>query len=379
MGPLSQSLRYSGYYGAVFLALGIYLPFWPLWLGDRGLEAAEIGLVLALASWIKVVSTPLLGRLADRSGNVRLAIVLLAGASAVSFAAFWAAEGFWPLLAVQLAWAFLFHALVPLGESQAMAAVTRSGLDYGRMRLWGSLAFIVGVLGAGQVLAGRGSGPVFWMILAALGVTFLSSLALPRGGALPSAAPSATRMSALIGDRRFLLFLVAAGLLQASHAVYYGFSALHWRAAGYGADAIGWLWAEGVIAEILLFAVGGSLLRRCHPLSLLALAGVGGLVRWSVLGLTTELPFLIAAQALHAASFGAAHLGAMHFIARQAPPGLAATAQTVYAAVSGGLAMGLAMWLAGWLYAAEGAGAYAAMAAMSGLGLCLALWLRRRL
>ncbi len=378
MGPLSQSLRYSGYYGALFLALGVYLPFWPLWLGDRGLEAAEIGLVLALASWIKVLSTPLLGRLADRSGNVRLTIVLLAGASAASFAAFWAAEGFWPLLAIQLTWAFLFNALVPLGESQAMAAVTRSGLDYGRMRLWGSLTFILGVLGAGQVLAGRGSEPVFWMIRAALGATFLSALALPRGGAVPAAEASAARMSALIRDRRFLLFLAAAGLLQASHAVYYGFSAIHWRAAGYGEDAIGWLWAEGVVAEILLFAAGGAVLRRCQPLTLLALAGLGGLIRWAVLGLTTDLEFLIAAQALHAASFGAAHLGAMHFIARQAPPGLAATAQTLYAAVSGGLAMGLAMWLAGWLYAAYGAGAFAAMAVMSGLGLSLALWLRRQ-
>ena len=378
MGPLSQSLRYSGYYGAVFLALGVYLPFWPLWLGDRGLGAAEIGLLLALASWIKVVSTPLLGRLADRSGNVRLAIVLLAGASAASFAAFGAVEGFWPLLAVQLAWAFLFNALIPLGESQAMAAVTRSGLDYGRMRLWGSLTFILGVLGAGQVLAGRDSTPVFWMILAALGATFLASLALPRVGAVPAAEASATRMSALIRDRRFVLFLTAAALLQASHAVYYGFSALHWRAAGYGEDAIGWLWAEGVVAEILLFAVAARVLGRCHPLTLLALAGLGGLVRWSVLGLTSDLWFLIAAQALHAASFGAAHLGAMHFIARQAPPALAATAQTLYSAMAGGLAMGLAMWLAGWLYASHGAGAFAAMAVMSGLGLCLALRLRRQ-
>ena len=114
------------------------------------------------------------------------------------------------------------------------------------------------------------------------------------------------------------------------------------------------------------------------PPGLLILAGLAGILRWSVLAASTALPVLIAVQALHALTFGAAHLGAMHFIARAAPPGLSATAQGLYSAVSGGIAMGLAMLAAGVLYDAAAGRAFLAMAALSGGGLALAIVLRGR-
>ena len=108
------------------------------------------------------------------------------------------------------------------------------------------------------------------------------------------------------------------------------------------------------------------------------MAAAGGVLRWLILGSTTALPALIAAQLLHAATFGAAHLGAMHFLARTAPPGLAASAQALYSAVSGGLAIGLAMLAAGWLYAGLGGGAFHVMAALSALGGAMTLVLIRQ-
>jgi len=165
--------------------------------------------------------------------------------------------------------------------------------------------------------------------------------------------------------------------MAASHAVYYAFSALHWRAAGLTSAAVGWLWAEGVIAEVVLFAVAGAVVARVGALRLMALAGVCGIVRWIVLGATTDLTALIAVQALHAGTFGAAHLGAMHFLARNAPAGLAASAQALYSAVSGGFAIGLAMLASGWLYTELGGRAFFPMAAMSAAGLGIALLLMR--
>jgi PPP family 3-phenylpropionic acid transporter len=205
----------------------------------------------------------------------------------------------------------------------------------------------------------------------------LPARSTPHDGAAPRAAPRAA-FGSLLGNRPFMLFLLTVSLLQASHAVYYGFSALHWQAAGHSVATIGWLWAEGVIAEVLLFAAGAVLIRRFGPLGLVRLAAVGGLVRWSVLAATTELWALVAVQTLHALTFGAAHLAIMHFIARNAPPGLSATAQSVYAALSGGLALGLAMFAAGHLYAAWQGGAYVAMAVLSAAGLLLAWSLGRR-
>jgi len=376
--PASQSLRLAGYYGALFLALGVYLPFWPLWLGHRGLDAAQIGLVLALGAWIKLLGNPLLGLLADRGGRRKTTIVAIALLSTLSFALFPAAEGFWAILAVQLVWAFLFNALVPLGESQAMTAAIRHGLDYGRIRLWGSLAFILGALGAGALLTGRGPDLVVWLILGGLALTAAAAATLPGEAAPLEGTGGLARLGLLLRDRGFLLFLGAGSLLQASHAVYYGFSAIHWRAAGHSAATVGWLWAEGVIAEVLLFAVGGALVRRLGPNGLLLAAAAGGLLRWSVLGATTALPALIAVQALHALSFAAAHLGAMHIIARSAAPSLSASAQAVYAALSGGLLMGLATLAAGALYESLAGGAFLVMAAVSLAGGLLALARTRR-
>ena len=375
MSTSAPAIRYGAYYGAVFLSLGVYLPFWPVFLKSRGLDAAEIGLLFALAAWIKVASTPAIAQIADRTGRAKATLVAAAGLSLVAFAGFLAARGFWPILLVTMFTAIWFHALIPLGESQTMAAVIERRLDYGRIRLWGSIAFIAGTVGAGALLTGRDPDLVLILILAALGATLLAALALPaRRAEVPVAGRNGIMV--LLRQRRFVLFLGAASLMQASHAVYYGFSALHWKAAGLSETTIGWLWAEGVTAEILLFAVSGRIVARAGPPALLMVAGLGGVVRWSVLGATTALPALAAVQVLHALTFGAAHLGAMHFIARAAPPGLSATAQSVYAAVSGGIAMGLAMLAAGALYADYAGGAFLAMAGLSAAGVAVAgvLW-----
>ena len=376
MTALSQSLRYSSYYGAVFLALGVYLPFWPLWLDSQGLTASQIGLVLAVASWARVVGTPLVGRLADASGRTHATMVGLAIASAALFALFFGVSGFWAILILHLAWALAFNPLIPLGESRAMAAVRSAGLDYGRMRLWGSLTFILGSLAAGEAIDWQGPGAVLILVLLALLASVVAAIALPRAVAARPAT-GAPRWRSLLADRGFLLFLMAAGLMQASHAAYYGFSALHWRAAGLGEVAIGWLWAEGVIAEILLFVVAARLIARLGPLRLFMLAGAAGVLRWTLLWATSEPALLIVAQALHALTFGAAHLGAMHFIAARTPEGLSASAQTLYSAFSGGLMMGASLWLSGRIYAAEGATAFLVMAGLSAAGLLSALLLSR--
>ena len=161
--------------------------------------------------------------------------------------------------------------------------------------------------------------------------------------------------------------------------MYYAFGTLHWRAVGYSDAVIGWLWAEGVIAEIILFAFGGALVRRLGPARLIVLAGMAGIVRWSATGLSDALPVLVMVQALHAFTFGAAHLGAIYFIARTVPPALSATAQSLYSAAVMGLGLGLAILASGSLYAAFGGKAYFAMAALGALGSVLAVILARRL
>ncbi len=353
------------------------LPFWPLWLESRGMGPAEIGILIGAAFWAKVVTNPLIGGLVDRRGDRRRPMIALAAACLASYALFAVAEGFWALLGVSVLAGVFLSALLPLGESLTMRTAHERGFDYGRVRLWGSISFILAAALGGRLLEGRAPDIVLWLILAALGATVLACVVMPDIRLTP--AGHGTRpVWRLLRNPVFVLFLAATGLLQASHAFYYGFATLHWRAAGLDEAVIGALWAEGVVAEILLFVASGAFVRRLGPQGLLLLAAVGGMVRWTATAYSTGLGVLFAAQTLHALTFAAAHLAAMHFIARAAPPELSATAQTVYAAVGMGIVFGAAMWAAGGLYAAFGGGAFLAMAGLSAAGGLLALLLAAR-
>jgi PPP family 3-phenylpropionic acid transporter len=371
------SLRLALFYIAFFLFIGVNMPFWPAWLKARGMGPEEIGSLMAAALWIRVISNPLLARLADRRGETRRPLVVLLLLALGAYGLFAVAEGYWALLGVTLLGSIVLSAILPLSDSLTMHAALRRRVDYGRVRLWGSLSFILASFGGGLVLAGRPADLILYGLLLALALSAAAAFALPDWRRAPAPRSGAGLMT-LLADRRFMLFLLAASLVQASHSVLYAFGTLHWQAAGHAKDTIGWLWAEGVIAEVLLFAVGTALLRRIEGTRLLMFAGAAAAVRWVALGFSTELPVLMAVQVLHGLTFGAAHLAAMDVIARSAPPGLAATAQSLYSAIATGAVFGLTMLFAGALYAAHGGGAFYVMAAMAMGGMLLAALLVQR-
>jgi PPP family 3-phenylpropionic acid transporter len=293
-------------------------------------------------------------------------MVALAAASLVVFLLFLPKSGFAAYLALSLLTGAAFSALTPLGDNLAITLSYSAGLDYGRIRLWGSLSFIAASLAAGLVLEAAAPDFVLVLVLAAAAMLLAAVLRLPDPPRPRRAARPAPL--ALLRDPALLLFLASAALVQASHAVYYAFGTLYWRELGYSSGVIGALWAEGVVAEIVLFASSAPLVRRVPPPLLLAIAGAAGLLRWAATAFAVALPALALLQLLHAFTFGAAHLGAMHFLARTVPAELSASGQALYSAISSGLGFGVAMLAAGALFAAHGGGAYLAMAAMAGAG-----------
>lgn len=366
--------RLAGFYAASFLVIGIQLPFWPVWLAGRGLDVHQIGLLFAAGIWAKVVATPIIGAIADRTGDRRATLGLLAATAVVAYLALWRAGGFWPILLLCLVASVAQSAMLPLGDSITLAAVRDRKVDYGRIRVWGSVAFIAAAIASGMALAGRsaetaGADQVLWLVLGASLLLLLAALAMPSAGNDRAGPSRWAAVGRLARDRRFWLFAASTAALQASHQLYYGFGTLYWRSIGFSDAVIGALWAEGVVAEIVLFWYGAALVRRLGPIGLMALGGAAGLVRWSLAGFVPVLAAAAVLQLLHAGTFGATHLGAMHFMARTVPPGAAASAQSLYSAASAGLGSGLVMLIAGALYAAYGGHAYLFMAALSGLGL----------
>lgn len=380
---LGFAWRLSAFYAAVFLVAGTKLPFLPIWLEWRGLTLAEISVVTAAPLFARIVVTPAIALVADRWGDHRQVLIGLAWTALAVLAVLTQAHGFAAILALTLLLAVAWTTIMPLAETVAMGGVRAQGLDYGRMRLWGSLSFIAASFAGGWAIVAAGPGAAVWLMVAGAAGTLAAAYILP----IPAARDLATRTKpqvtladvvALVTAGRFVVFLIAVGLTQAAHAVFYTYGTVHWRAQGISAGWAGVLWAIGVSVEIGLFAFSGAAVRRCGPALLIAAGGLAGVVRWSAMAFDPPLHVLVILQALHGLTYGATHIGAVHYITASVPPALAGTAQALYASVTAGVAMGLATLLAGQVYAASGALAYLAMAGLSLVGLLAGLVLLRK-
>ena len=360
------------FYAAYFLFGGIHLPFFPLWLEAKGLDPASIGLILAVPTLARIVAVPVITRAADRYRAIKAALVICSTVGALAMTLVGLVDA---PVAILLAFALAaigFSPVYSLSDAYALCGLGERGRAYGPVRLWGSVAFIVGNIGAGFLLSLIVPVHLVWLIVAALAVTVMVAIALDPLDAQISPAGEPQASPRLLWRNTALLAVVAAAsLTQASHALYYGFSTLDWRAAGLSGTTIGALWGLGVVAEIVLFAFSARL--ALSPTVLLALGAAGAVLRWGAMAFDPPAAVLPVLQLLHAASFGATHLGAMGFLARAVPKDLAATAQGLVGTASG-IVTAAAIGLSGLIYAAAGSLAYLAMAGMgiAGLGCALA-------
>lgn len=378
--PYAQtfSARLALFYAALFGVYGIQLPFFSVWLDWRGLSPAEIGLVTATPLFLRLAVGPVAAFLADRSGDRRSAIVVAAGCGLAAVLALSQSQA---LLAILLFTAIFLvgsQTTGPIGEAIALSGVREHGVDYGRMRLWGSLSFIVVTFLGGAAVEHLGASSVIWMLATGMGALLVAACVLPAPRQAGPQLGSFRRLTLghvaeVAASRPFLLFLCAVGMVQASHSVLYVFGVLHWQAQGLSSTTIGVLWSVGVVAEVMLFGVADRFVGRVGPMGYIVAGGVAAVLRWGAMALDPPVVVLFPLQVLHALSFAATHFGAMHFIHRAVPQEQAGTAQSLVAAVTGGFGMGAATLLAGVLYEPFGGLSYLAMAAIAGIGLAAAV------
>jgi PPP family 3-phenylpropionic acid transporter len=370
------ALRMAMFYGAFFTFGGIQMPYMPAWFAAKGLDDREIGIVLAAPMLIRVIALPLATRLIDRRFDPKAALTVMAAASAAGFAAMGIAVGFWAIAAVYAAIAVVQSPLLPLGDAYGLRGLGALGLAYGPVRLWGSVAFILANMGGGILLAVLGAAPVIVVVSAAMAATAVTAMLLPP---LPQGASDAAakRTGGLWRSGTFVTVVTGASLIQASHAVMYGFATLQWSAAGLDGTTIGVLWAIGVVAEILLFAVSRRLMSRFGAATLILVGALGAVLRWTAMAFAPPAGLLPALQCFHALSFGATHVGAMQMLSRLAERGGGATAQGDFAALQG-VTFAAAMGLSGVLVERLGSYAYLAMALLAAAGLVIIAAGRRR-
>ena len=389
MGLISResqtvAFRLSAFYGALFLIYGAHVPYFPVWLNGRALSASDISIIVAAPFFMRLLVTPVLAVFGDRYQAHRSMILLLSWAALGLALVLSQMRGFWPVFALAVPFAIATTSIMPLTETLAVSRVRAEGLDYGRVRLWGSLTFVVMGLAGGVLVQRIGGGVGVWLLIFGALLTVAAAHRLP--GLNPVAAPSQVArpvlsradVMALAGNPVFLIFLLSVGCTQASHATFYTFGALHWQALGISSVSIGVMWAVAVLAEVALFAWSRPVIARFGPVELLLAGAVAATLRWSLMSFDPPLAVLMPLQLLHALTYGATHLAAIHFIARAVPEAAAGTAQALYASVAAGVIMGAATLASGPLFAAYGGGAYWAPAALSTVGLAAALVLARR-
>jgi PPP family 3-phenylpropionic acid transporter len=376
--------RLSGAWGAWGLSGGIYTPFFGAWLAWKGESPEQIGLLLSAGMLLRVIVPPVTGIIADATGDRRGMMIALIVLTFLGYLGLnWAASPRDIFVFAVLA-NVAGGAASPLFDSISTRLAERHGFDYGHVKRWNSIAFAVVNFASGLAVERWGLAVLAPWLTVALALTVAALCLLPATPRQQGSSQFGIRLRAtlaeareLMGSAPFLIFLAAASFDQASHAFYYGYGGLHWRALGYSGALIGAIWPLGVIAEAMLFSVSLRLFRAIGATRLLLLGGIGCAVRWSILAFDPPLALVIFAQLLHGASYALAHLGAMYFIVKAVPPRLSATAQSLYAVMSSGVVMGLATYASGPLYERFGGRTYLLMAAMGVVTVVTSLWLAR--
>jgi PPP family 3-phenylpropionic acid transporter len=369
--------RFVLLYGTLFAAFGVASPFLPALLHERGLGPSEIGAVLAAGTAVRLITGPVISRLADRLGKHQQTLAVLVAIAAVIAFGYGLPAGFAIFLIVSVAHASALAPIVPIADAMTLAAAP-GRFQYGWVRGAASAAFVVGAVGAGQVVGGTSIGSIVWMNGALLALAAVAALWLPRSALDRPVSPRQANVRALFVVPGFLPLMALAALVLSSHALHDGFEVLRWEEGGIGPGIAGLLWSEGVLAEVAVFVVvGPSLLRWLGPAGAAALAASAGIVRWSVTAMTAWLPAMALVEPLHGLTFALLHLACMQMLSVVVPPALAATAQAIYGTVAVGAMTVIVTLVSGPLYGVLGPRAFWFMALLCAAALPIAFAMRR--
>lgn len=369
-------------YFTYFFSFGIFLPFWAAWLKGEGIEPSMIGILLGVGLVARFIGSLVISpRVKDPSKLIKalrfLSLLTLLFAVGFVFGSHW----LW-LFFVMIGFNLFFSPLVPLSDALAGTWQKQFIFDYGKVRVWGSIAFIISSALTGILMSASGinfsisSLDIGWsmsfdslngwigkdmfgthhIILAFLifSITVMLLGMMLKPAIMPVGKEKTTNTNTvsfkeLLSEKSVWKFLVCVTLLQAAHAGYYSFGTIYWENAGYSPSTIGYLWSLGVMAEVLVFTFSKQLFRRWSARNLLLLSGICGVIRWGLMGISTELPVLIIIQILHCGTFTVCHLAAMRFIGARKENEIIRL-QATYSALAMGGGIAVMSVIAGFMY-----------------------------
>lgn len=379
----TPAVRTSIYYATLFTSGAVSNPFLPIWLTDRGIGTAEIGVINAAPIFAMIVINLIVGRLADRASDWRTVIVIGSVLAAIPPLFLLFTNDY---LAILIIWTLViipFQAIAPVVDAATYRMTRRTGLDFGAIRVWGTIGFVLVTLLSGIVLDRMGAGAFIPLLIVVSLVRAFIAFGLPRFRGdneqtrpmHPIDAPINPLIAIRLGQLWrpwFLMTLLGASLLHGSHMMQMGFGALVWAEQGIPGWAIGLLWAVAPTAEIFAMVFFERITKRFAARHLILLGCLCGALRWWGFALEPDIWVLVLLQTLHLATVGLTFLGITNFIANWTTEEIAAEAQSFFVMLRQIITV-IALLGFGVLAGPFGSGAFYVAAIVSAIGAVLVL------
>ncbi|MEO1947068.1 MAG: MFS transporter [Methylophilaceae bacterium] len=327
----------SRFYFVYYFFVGVFVPYWGLYLQSEQFSLVEIGILMSLFQISRIFAPNFWGWLADHTEKRTIWIRLNTVLGVLGFiAAFWV-EGFWPMLLVMGALSLFTSSIMPLSESLTLAHLAKTKGHYSRIRMWGSVGFIVASIALGYIIDWAGISSLLWTILAVQIVLFLLTFTLAEAKVAQHHTDDFS-VWYILRNPVVISLLLGCALMVTAHSVLYNFYSIYLAEHGYSKGMIGWLWSVGVVCEIGVFMLMPMIMRRFSLkqiiLSSLALA----VLRFSMIGLAVDnLVLLLIAQGLHAATFGSFHVATVQVVTQFFNGKHQAKGQAIYNSVTYGI------------------------------------------
>lgn len=353
---------------------GFAMPYFPVWLSTLSLSDFEIGIILAVPMFVRVITAPLVGLLADRIGERAKVLIWSAVLSLLTALALFVSHSFWFVLVIYALQGGAYSPYVPIVEAIALTGVRRWGFDYATMRVWGSVAFIgatmlggvmIGLYGGSMVLPAMAGGFVLMILM-----TFIA----PRVGrprrpstltTLTEPPPKALRKLDL------QLLLIGVTLVNGSHAMLFAFSAIYWQNIGFSGTQIGLLWSAGVAAEVAMFFCAKMIIHR-FSLWTMIFSGCGlAVVRWIIFPMDLGFWGYFLLQCFHAFTYAIMHTGMQNILVQRVPEEQEASAQGLYFFYTG-VFSAIFTFISGYFFTWFGVQGFYSMSVVAFIGCCAA-------
>jgi PPP family 3-phenylpropionic acid transporter len=356
------SIQYALYFGT----LGVFLPYFNLYCHHLGFSGVQIGALSSLRSVVLVVFSLAWGAVADRFQIRKALYVLCNVVSTLVWSFYFMADTFWAMFVVTACYGVFYAPVIAFLETFSMDLLAGGKSAYGRIRVWGSMAFIVVVTTVGWALG--------WLPIAAIlvfifsGGVLLSLVALKMPEAPGKAsAPSFRKSIKAFIHQRVLVFLFCAFLMLAGHGAYYGFFSIYLESLGFGSSFIGVAWALAIIAEIVVMINSRRIFAYVSLEKALAIAFIIAVFRWVLLGTLQAWYAILLLQILHAGTYAVFHMASILYMDHLSPEHAKTLGQSINNAVTYGLGLMAGFFISGVLYEQAGASATFWVSAMLAL------------